>query len=61
MNFADFHSYWTILVLVAFVAIVVWAFSGKRKQDFDEASRIPLEEDDAPDADAQSRGDSRNG
>jgi len=32
--------------LVVFVAIVAWAWSGKRKRAFDEASRIPLEDDD---------------
>jgi cytochrome c oxidase cbb3-type subunit 4 len=39
------HSYWTIVVFVVFVGIVVWAWSGKRKQAFDEAARIPLDED----------------
>lgn len=34
----------TILVLVTFVAIVIWAWSGKRKQDFDEAANLPFDE-----------------
>ena len=41
------HSAWTILVFVIFIAIVIWAWSGKRKQSFDRASRIPLEDDDS--------------
>ena len=39
------HGLWTALLLAAFVAIVWWAWSGRRKRDFDEASRLPLEED----------------
>lgn len=34
----------TILVLITFIAIVVWAWSGKRKQDFDEAANLPFDE-----------------
>ena len=45
MDLATFHSLWTIVVLVVFIGIVVWAWSGKRKQAFEEAARIPLDED----------------
>lgn len=34
----------TVLVLVTFIVIVIWAWSGKRKKDFDEAARLPLDE-----------------
>ena len=34
----------TIFVLVTFVVIVIWAWSGKRKQDFDEAANLPFDE-----------------
>jgi cytochrome c oxidase cbb3-type subunit 4 len=37
---------WTVVVLVLFIGIVVWAWSGKRKQRFDEAANIPFEHDD---------------
>jgi cytochrome c oxidase cbb3-type subunit 4 len=36
------------MVLVLFIAIVIWAWSGKRKRAFDEAAHIPLEDDDKP-------------
>lgn len=39
------HGLWTALLLVTFAAIVVWAWSGRRKRDFDEAARLPLEDD----------------
>ena len=39
------HSIWTVILFVVFLAIVVWAYSGRRKKDFDEASRLALDED----------------
>jgi cytochrome c oxidase cbb3-type subunit 4 len=42
------QSVWTVVVLVLFVGIVIWAWSGKRKQAFDEAANIPFNEDDKP-------------
>jgi len=38
----------TALMLLLFVGIVFWAYSSKRKKDFDEASRLPLESDQRP-------------
>jgi cytochrome c oxidase cbb3-type subunit 4 len=35
----------TLALFVAFVALVFWAFSKRRKADFDELSRMPLEDD----------------
>jgi cytochrome c oxidase cbb3-type subunit 4 len=36
---------WTVVVMIIFLAIVFWAFSGRRKESFDEAANIPLEEE----------------
>ncbi len=36
----------TILAFVAFVGIVFWAYSRKRKREFDEAASLPFKEDD---------------
>ena len=36
---------WTIVVMIIFLAIVFWAWSGRRKESFDEAANIPLEEE----------------
>jgi cytochrome c oxidase cbb3-type subunit 4 len=38
----------TVVMFVAFIAIVVWAWSSKRKAAYDEAARVPLEDDDEP-------------
>ncbi len=39
-------SIWTVVVFILFIGIVIWAWSSKRKADFDEAAMIPLNEDD---------------
>ena len=46
MNLAIFHTWWTVALVILFVGIIVWAWSGKRKQRFDAAARLPLEDDD---------------
>lgn len=48
MDLPTFHSIFTVLIVVAFVFIVAWAWSGKRRQSFDQAARMPLEDDNAP-------------
>lgn len=34
----------TVLVMISFIVIVIWAWSGKRKQEFDEAANLPFDE-----------------
>lgn len=36
----------TAFAMIAFVAIVIWVFFIKRKEDFDEQANLPLEEED---------------
>lgn len=36
----------TLIFLVVFVAIVFWAYSSRRKKDFEQAANLPLEDDD---------------
>ncbi len=54
-----FHSFWTVLLLILFIGIVLWAFSSRRKQRFDAAARLPLEDDDAGSVD--SAGEKKHG
>jgi cytochrome c oxidase cbb3-type subunit 4 len=42
---ATIHSYWTVVVFAVFIGIWVWAWGKGRKKDFEEASRLPLEDD----------------
>ena len=46
MDFSLLQAIWTIIVMVIFIGIVIWAWSGKRKESFDEAARIPMDDDD---------------
>jgi len=47
MDYSLIQSIWTVVVMVVFIGIVVWAWSGKRKQRFEQAANIPFD-DDAP-------------
>ena len=60
--FATIHAWWTVLLLAVFIGIVVWAYSGTRKKDFDEAARLALDDDGEPlprDGKAGRQGDAR--
>ena len=35
----------TLLIMVAFIGLVIWAYSGKRKKSFDEATMLPFADD----------------
>jgi len=45
MNTVDFHILWTVILFVLFIAIVLWAWNGKRKAEFDELAHLPLDEE----------------
>ncbi len=45
MNYGFIHSIWTVMLLLLFIGIVIWAWSGKRKPGFEEAARIPLDDE----------------
>jgi cytochrome c oxidase cbb3-type subunit IV len=42
MDIYDLHSAATVLFVIIFVGIVVWAYAGRRKADFSEAERLPF-------------------
>lgn len=46
MDFSFAHSVWTVMMFLLFIGIVIWAWSGKRKQAFDEAAHLPFEDDE---------------
>jgi len=37
---------YTVIMFVAFIGVVWWAWSARRKDDFEEAANLPLEKDD---------------
>jgi cytochrome c oxidase cbb3-type subunit 4 len=46
----------TALMMLAFIAVTLWAYSGRRRDTFDAAARLPLEEDESKRDDARGRG-----
>ncbi|WMS87152.1 cbb3-type cytochrome oxidase subunit 3 [Pleionea litopenaei] len=46
MDMNTFRGLETAALLVLFIGLVIWAYSGKRKKDFDEAANMPLNEED---------------
>jgi cytochrome c oxidase cbb3-type subunit 4 len=53
VDLALVHSLWTVLLVVAFLGIVAWAWSSKQRSKFDKAARMPLEDEE--------NGESRHG
>jgi cytochrome c oxidase cbb3-type subunit 4 len=49
MTFTLLQSLWSIVILITFLGIVVWAYSSKRKTAFDEAARLPFEDESSID------------
>jgi len=45
MDINDLRSVVTVLTFVVFVGIVAWAWSRRNQADFDEAARLPLDQD----------------
>ena len=45
MDLNDLHVLWTLLSFAAFLGIVFWAYSRKRKARFDEAARLALDDE----------------
>jgi len=45
MTQGTFFGLITLLLLLIFIGIVIWAYSKNRKQDFEEAANLPLEDD----------------
>ena len=45
MNAGVWSGLVTALLLACFLAGVAWAWSGRRRRDFDEAARLPLDEE----------------
>lgn len=42
MDKVDLQALATVLTTVAFLAVVIWAYSGKNKKRFDEAANLPF-------------------
>ena len=48
MDYSLFSSVMTVVMMVVFIGIVVWAWSAKRRDAFDVAARVALDDDEEP-------------
>lgn len=46
MDINDFRAWHTVLLLLAFIGIVVWAYSKRSKKSFDEAANLPFADEE---------------
>jgi len=46
MDAGTLRGLFTLVMLAAFAGVVAWAWSQKRKGDFDAAAQLPLEDDE---------------
>lgn len=60
MSFTFIQALWSIVVMITFLGIVFWAYSRKRKDDFDEAARVPFE-DESEHQETRSGAENKNG
>ena len=49
MDIGTFRGVMTAVLMVLFIALVFWAYSRHRKEDFDAAARLPLDDDEGED------------
>ena len=50
----------TVFAMVAFIGIVIWAYSSYKKKDFDEAANLPFADDDNDEKTAREQEDPRS-
>ena len=55
MDMTFFRSLITVLLFVAFVGIFLWAWSSRRKRDFEEAANLPFADDETEKRTKESR------
>ena len=48
MDLNDIRSWYTVLLFAVFIGIVLWAYSGKSKRRFHDASQLPFKEVEHP-------------
>lgn len=45
MDIGTLRGLGTVVVMLAFIGLALWVFSGRRKQDFEEANLLPFADD----------------
>ena len=52
---SDARSTVTLVCMVTFIAIVIWAYSSRRTQDFEEAAMLPFADEEQLTEEQESR------
>ncbi|EKE87003.1 CcoQ/FixQ family Cbb3-type cytochrome c oxidase assembly chaperone [Idiomarina xiamenensis] len=47
MDYGTWRGVFTIIILVLFIALVIWAFSKRQRKSFDEAANSIFEENES--------------
>jgi len=55
MDINDLRGFLTAVLLFSFVGLVVWAWSSRRRAEFDASAALPLEEDQHMTTDGQEK------
>ena len=42
MDINDLRGLSTVFIMATFIGLCIWAYSGKRKKEFDEAATLPF-------------------
>ena len=50
----------TVFAMVAFIGVVIWAYSSYKKKDFDEAAQLPFADDDVQETSDEQHKDARS-
>ena len=51
MSYGDFQGVITLVLMIIFIGIVLWAYSAKRKKSFDEAANLVLADEQSKNRD----------
>ncbi|MBI4291085.1 MAG: cbb3-type cytochrome c oxidase subunit 3 [Betaproteobacteria bacterium] len=48
MDIDSLRAVYTVVAFLTFLGIVLWAYSGARRARFEEAARLPFDEEESP-------------
>lgn len=46
MDINDLRGLSTVFLMITFISLCIWAYSGKRKEAFDEAANLPFADEE---------------
>lgn len=46
MDMNTFRGIFTLVLMAVFISLIIWAYSSKRKKDFDEAAGLPFADEE---------------